>query len=258
MRNTGRLLLIWGCIVGLSRAWAAPPPEADNDLATEIVKKADDLMRGLTQVSTYTMNVIRPDWQRTMRFRFWSEGTEKAFILILEPAKERGVTFLKLKNEMWNYIPRINRIIKIPPSMMMQSWMGSDFTNDDLVKESNVVTDYDHTLLGRETLLGFDTYKIELRPRPEAAVVWDRVVEWIRVEDYVPLKAEYFNERGERIRTLTFSAIKPLGGRTLPTVFELVEEKKPGHKTVLILEDVVFDRPIANSVFTKQNLRRAR
>ncbi|MFQ5641200.1 MAG: outer membrane lipoprotein-sorting protein [bacterium] len=226
--------------------------------ALDIVKKSDELMRGITQVSTYTMTVIRPQWQRTMRFKFWSEGTEKAFILMLAPAKEKGLTFLKLKTEMWNYIPKINRDVKIPPSMMMQSWMGSDFTNDDLVKESSVVDDYTHTLLGKEQLLGGEVYVVELRPTPEAAVVWDKIIEWIRVDDYVPLKAEYYNERGELIRTMLFSEIKMMGGRTLPARFELIEEKKPGKKTVLIIEDVVFDKPIPKSVFTKQNLRRAR
>ena len=226
--------------------------------AVEIVKKSDELLRGRTQYGIYTMTVVRPDWQRSMKFKFWSEGTGKAFILILSPAKEKGVTFLKLNNEMWNYIPRINRDVKLPPSMMMQSWMGSDFTNDDLVKESNVVTDYSHTLLGREKVVGYEAYKIELKPKPEAAVVWDRIVEWIRLEDYVPIRAEYFNERGERVRTMFFSEFREMSGRTIPVRFELVEEKKQGHSTVMELADVVFDKPIKKSVFTKQHLRRAR
>lgn len=236
--------------------WAATT--VAHESALSIVKKSDDLLRGITQVGTYTMTIVRPEWQRTMKFKFWSEGTEKAFILMLEPAKEKGVTFLKIKNEMWNYIPKINRDIKIPPSMMLQSWMGSDFTNDDLVKESNVVNDYLHTLLGREKLAGFDVYKVELKPKPDAPVVWDKIVEWIRVADYVPLKAEYYSERGELIRTMLFTDIKQMSRRLIPARFELIEEKKPGRKTILILEDVVFDKPIAKSVFTKQNLRRAK
>ena len=227
--------------------------------ALSIVQKSDELMRGKTQFGTYSLTVIRPDWQRRMRFKFWSEGTEKAFILMLAPAKEKGITFLKIKNEMWNYIPKINRDIKIPPSMMLQSWMGSDFTNDDLLKESNVVTDYEHNLLGQEEVGGFESYKLELKPKPEAPVVWDRVIEWIRMGDYIPLKAEYYNERGELIRTMLFSDVKEMGGgRTLPATFELIEAKKPGHKTVMVLEDVVFDKPISRSVFTKQYLRRAK
>lgn len=223
-----------------------------------IIEKSDRLMRGKTQKGIYTMTVIRPEWQRRLRFKFWSKGTGKSFILILEPAKDRGVTFLKIKREMWNYIPKINRVIKIPPSMMLQSWMGSDFTNDDLVKESSMVHDYHHTLLGREMESGFDSYKIELKPKPEAPVVWDRIIEWVRVKDYVPLKAEYYNERGERIRTLVLTEIKKMSGRTIPTKMELIEEKKPGRKTVLVLEEVEFDKPIRKSVFSMQFLRRAK
>ncbi len=233
-------------------------PARAQETALEIITKADELTRGDTQTGTYRMTIVRPDWQRTMVFDYWSEGTEKAFIRIEEPVKEKGVTFLKVGREMWQYVPRINRVIKIPPSMMLQSWMGSDFTNDDLVKESSIVEDYTHALLGRETLDGDEAYKIELKPKPEAAVAWDRLVEWIRVRDYVPLRAEYFNERGERIRTILFSEIKKMDGRTIPALMELVEEKKEGRKTILLLEEVTFNRPIGRNVFTQQNLRRAR
>lgn len=231
---------------------------AAQESATEIVKKADDLMRGKTMTGTYVMTITRPQWRRSMEFKFWSEGTDKSFILILAPAKEKGVTFLKLNKEMWNYVPKINRIIKVPPSMMLQSWMGSDFTNDDLVKESSVVKDYEHELLGRSEMNGQAVYKVALRPKPQAAVVWDKIIEWIRVKDYIPIKAEYFNERGEKVRTLLFSEIRQFGKRRLPAKIELIEEKKPGHRTTLVLKEATFDRPIKKSIFTKQFLKRAR
>jgi len=226
--------------------------------ARDIIKKSEDLMRGRTHTGKYTMTIVRPDWQRSTEFKFWSEGVDKAFILILAPAKDKGVTFLKIKNEMWNYIPKINRDVKIPPSMMLQSWMGSDFTNDDLVQESNIVTDYFHTLLGQENVAGYEAHKIELNPKPDAAVVWDKVIMWIAVENYIPLKEEYYNERGELIRTMLFSDIKKMGNRIIPAKFEVIEQKKPGHKTVMKLEDVTFDKPLKKSVFTKQNLRRVK
>ena len=226
--------------------------------ARDIIKKSEDLMRGRTHTGKYTMTIVRPDWQRSTEFKFWSEGVDKAFILILAPAKDKGVTFLKIKNEMWNYIPKINRDVKIPPSMMLQSWMGSDFTNDDLVQESNIVTDYFHTLLGQENVAGYEAHKIELKPKPDAAVVWDKVIMWIAVENYIPLKEEYYNERGELIRTMLFSDIKKMGDRIIPAKFEVIEQKKPGHKTVMELADVTFDKPLKKSVFTKQNLRRAK
>ena len=252
MKMNGSLLAI------LAAAWLGCSVAAAQESATSIVEKADQLMRGKTQQGVYSMKIIRPDWQRSIKMKFWSEGLDKSFVLILEPPKEKGVTFLKIKNEMWNYIPRINRVIKIPPSMMLQSWMGSDFSNDDLVKESSVVHDYTHKLLGREKMRGFEAYKVELVPKPEAAVVWGKIIEWIRVKDYVPLQADYYNERGERLRTIIFDDIKKLGGRVLPAKMELHLEKKPKNITYLILEEVLFDKPIPKSVFSMQNLRRAK
>ncbi len=226
--------------------------------AVDIIKKSDDLMRGKTMVGKYKMTIARPEWQRSMEFKFWSEGTEKSFMLMLKPAKDKGVTFLKIGREMWNYIPKINREIKIPPSMMLQSWMGSDFTNDDLVKESSIVTDYTHKFLGEEEEAGFMAFKLELTPKPDAPVVWDKLIEWIRKDDYVPLKVQYFNERGELIRTMIFSDIKKIGDRVYPAKMELLESKKPGNSTILILSDATFDRAVKKSVFTKQNLKRAK
>ncbi len=240
----------------MAALWLGATPAIAQLSVKEIVRRADELMRGKTQQGVYRMTIIRPDWQRSTEFAFWSEGTKKSFIRIQEPARDRGVAFLKIGREMWNYIPRINRVIKIPPSMMLQSWMGSDFTNDDLVKESSMVEDYTHTLLGREVLEGKNAYKIKFIPKPDAPVAWDHLVEWIRVSDYVPLRAEYFNERDEHIRTLVFSDIKKMSGRTLPARMELIEVKKTGHSTVLLLEEVTFDRPIDQAVFTKQFLRR--
>ncbi len=247
-------VMVWS--LGLGLLGAARAQDAGEVSALDIVRKADQLMRGQTQQGTYTMTIVRPDWQRSTTFAFWSEGTEKSFIRIEAPARDRGVAFLKIGREMWNYVPRINRVIKIPPSMMLQSWMGSDFTNDDLVKESSIVDDYTHRLLGREAMDGFDAWKIALKPKPEAAVAWDHMIEWIRVEDYVPLRTEYYNERGEHIRTMVFSDVRRMSGRLLPARMVLIEETKPGRRTILLLEDVVFDRPIEAVVFTRQNLRK--
>jgi len=130
--------------------------------AKEIVKKADDKMRGLTSQGEMTMTIMRPSWSRTVTMKSWQKGSDYALVLITSPAKDKGQVFLKIKTEMWNWVPSIEKMIKIPPSMMMQSWMGSDFTNDDLVRESSLVKDYTHKLLGKEVVREKMCYKIEL------------------------------------------------------------------------------------------------
>lgn len=218
----------------------------------------EDLTRGATQIGTYNLIIVRPDWQRTLEFETWAEGTSRSFIRITEPAKERGVSFLKIGREMWQYVPRISRVIKIPPSMMMQSWMGSGFSNDDLVRESSLVTDYEHTLIGTVDTLGGKAYHLSLITRPEAPVAWARVEFWVRTDDYVPLRAEFFNERDERVRTMAYGDIRSIGGRIVPGRMELVEDRWPDRKTVLIILEAQFDATISDDVFTQANLRRHR
>ncbi len=251
---TRRIFLITAGAYLLAACLSAGTPET----ATEIIRKSDQLLRGKTLQATLTMQIITPDWQRSLKFSFVSQGKEKSFIRIEKPAKDRGVSFLRIGNEMWQYIPKINRVIKIPPSMMLRSWMGSDFTNDDLVKESSIVDDYEHRLLGMETVDGVPVYRIELTPRPDAVVVWGKIISLIRTQDYIPVEQLFFNERGEQVRRMTFSEIRRMGDRTIPTRMEVVTRKKPDNKTVLIYEKALFDRPVKSNIFTQQYLRRAR
>jgi len=224
--------------------------------ATEIVQKAYDLMRGKSSYSEVTMHIIRPKWERTLSFKAWAKGTEYSLIYITSPAKEKGQVFLKRGKEMWNWIPSIGRTIKIPPSMMMQSWMGSDMTNDDLVKESSVVEDYTHKLLGTEQLNGYDCYKIELVPKEEAAVVWGKIYSWISRKDFITLKNEYYDEDGYLVNTENLSKIKNVGDRTIPTYFEMIPADKPGHKTTMEFNRIRFNIPIQENFFSIQNMKR--
>ncbi|MCB1045014.1 MAG: outer membrane lipoprotein-sorting protein [Acidobacteria bacterium] len=226
--------------------------------AADIIRRVDELTRGLTQQGHYTMVIVHPDWERVLEFEFWSEGTEKSFIRVDQPIRDKGVSFLKMESEMWQYVPRINRVIKIPPSMMMQSWMGSDFTNDDLVKESSIIDDYEHRLLGTEPTEAGEAWLIELVPKPEAAVVWGKIREWIRKEDYNPIKAEFFNERDELVRVMTYSDFKLMHDRVIPCKMELKQINKPGQLTRLIMSNIRFDEPIENQVFSMQHLRSSR
>jgi len=164
--------------------------------ATEIVKKADEKMQGLSNYTVITIKIIRPTWEREMKMRAWSKGNEYSLIIIDEPAKDKGTVFLKRQKEIWNWLPSIDKSMKLPPSMMMQNWMGTDFTNDDLVKQSSVVNDYTHKLIGDSVIQNYDCYKIEMLPKEEAAVVWGKVILFVDKKEYMEMRVEYFDEDG--------------------------------------------------------------
>ncbi|MDP2690562.1 MAG: outer membrane lipoprotein-sorting protein [Deltaproteobacteria bacterium] len=222
----------------------------------EIIERMDRLLWGKTTVGLYEMTVTTPAWTRTLRMRAWESSREKTFIRILAPAKERGNATLRRGLEMWNYLENVERVVKIPPSMMLQSWMGSDFTNDDLVKESSIVNDYDHANLGGEEVQGMAAYKVEAVPKPEAPVVWGKILYWVRAKDFVPLREEFYGERGELIRVLEFSEIEDVGGRTIPTRWEMTPVRKEGRTTVLKILEMAFDTEIPEEVFTLRNMKR--
>ncbi|MBE9466902.1 MAG: outer membrane lipoprotein-sorting protein [Bacteroidetes bacterium] len=226
--------------------------------ATEIIKKADDKMHGITSQGKMTMTVIRPTWSRTVSMKTWSKGRELSLLLITSPAKEKGQAFLKRKNEMWNWLPTIKRMIKIPPSMMMQSWMGSDFTNDDLLKESSVVNDYTHKIIGNEIISGLDCYKIELTPKEDATVVWGKIISWVSKNSFNSMKNEYYDEDNYLINLQIASEIKKMDDRIIPTRIEIIPVEKEGNKTVLEYKNIQFNKPINDKFFSQQNMKRIR
>ena len=226
--------------------------------AKEIIQKADEKNRGTSSKGTMSMTIIRPKWERTIVMKNWSKGDDNFMIYITEPAKEKGQVFLKVGKEMWNYVPTISRMIKIPPSMMMQSWMGSDFTNDDLVKQSSIVVDYEHKLLGEEVLRDKNCYKIELIPHPDAPVVWGKIISWITVDGYNLWKNEYFDEDGYLQNIENGYDIKKMGDRTIPTKFEMIPADEEGKKTVMQIIEVEYNIDINDNFFSKQNMKKVR
>lgn len=224
----------------------------------EIVRQADEKFRGTSSQGEMTMIIERPTWSREITMKSWSMGNEYSLIYITAPAKEKGQVFLKRQKEMWNWVPNIERMIKIPPSMMMQSWMGSDFTNDDLVRESSVVKDYTHKLLGEETLEGFNCYKFELVPLDDAPVVWGKVIMWISKEELHWLKGEYYDEDGYLVNTEILSDIKKMDDRVMPTRMEMIPADEPGNKTIMIFKNMKFNVKMDESFFSQQNMKRIR
>jgi outer membrane lipoprotein-sorting protein len=227
--------------------------------AKEIIKKADDKTKGEESgIGVMTMQIVRPDWTRTVQFRTWSKGTESSLTLITSPAKEKGQTFLKRGNEMWNWNPKISRMIKLPPSLMSQGWMGSDYTNDDILKESSIVKDYNHELIGSEEIDGHECYKIKMIAKEEANVVWGSQVRWIDKKEFMILKAELYDEEDYLIRTEVGLDMKLMDGRMIPSRMEIIPAEEEGHKTVVIIDEIKFNKPIEDSFFSQQNMKRVR
>ena len=231
---------------------------SQGDTAGELVRRAEDNIRGNSSYAEITMTIVRPDWSRSVSMKSWSLKTDYGLVLITNPQRDRGTVTLKRDNEVWNWLPSIERIIKIPPSMMLQSWLGSDFTNDDLVKESSIVRDYRHTISGDTIIGGRSCYRITLIPKENAAVVWGKVVLYISKAGYCELRTEMYDEEGVLSKVLTADHVKNIGNRTLPTRWEMHTAGKPGQSTTLEYTLWEFDIPLNDSFFSLQNMRRVR
>lgn len=227
--------------------------------ATEIIREADNRLNGeKSSISTMTMTIIRPTWERTVSFRNWTKGDDYVLTLVTGPAREKGQTFLKRGNEMWSWNPSIERLIKLPPSMMSQGWMGSDYTNDDILRESSIVDDYIHALEGEEVVDGHNCYRIRMKARDDAAVVWGSQIRWIEKENYVFIRAELYDEEEYLVRTETGSDLREMGGRIIPTRLEIIPEEEEGYMTVITIESIEFNTPVDDSFFSQQNMRRVK
>ena len=225
----------------------------------EIIRKADEKFNGeKTSISTMSMTIVRPTWERPLEFKSWTSGKEYALTLITAPADEKGQSFLKRGNEMWNWNPTIERLIKLPPSMMSQGWMGSDYTNDDILKESSVVNDYVHEIIGEEELEGHLCWKIKMTAKEDAAVIWGHQIRWIDKKDFIFMKSELYDEDGYLVRTELGTEIKMMDGRLIPSRIELIPEEEEGHKTIIEMKEIKFNEPIKDSFFSQQNMKRVR
>ena len=234
----------------LTTAALAQPPNAD-----EIIHRSEQKLRGRTEQGKVSMTVRTPDWQRTLQMNYWADNPNKTFIRITAPAKEAGTATLRLGSNMWNYLPSVERVIKIPPSLMLQSWLGSDFTNDDLVRESSLEKDYSHQLAGEAVVGGDACYRVISTPRPNAPVIWGQIVLFVRRQDDLPRREEFYDDQKKLQKVLTFEDIRITHGRLYPMRWTMVSVTKPGHETVLVYGDLKFDQGIPASVFTRENLQ---
>lgn len=220
--------------------------------ADEIIKKLDENMRGQNVSLTMSMKIVSLGHERTMKIQSFSEGTKKSFTKILYPPKDRGITFLSLDNQMWQYIPKIERIIKIPPSMMLQNWMGSDITNDDMVKQSSIVEDYDAKIIKKQD----NIVTIELIPKEDAPVVWGKIVINVDIINYTSKKDIFYDEDGNEVRYFIYDKVEKFGKYYIPTLWRVESIERKNRHTEIILQDVKYDTEISKEYFKKSALKR--
>lgn len=227
------------------------PAIASEERAREVIDEMEQLYRGDSSDATMTMQVQTPNYNRTLTLTAQSFGKEYGFYRIQAPKKDRGIATLKRDEEMWNYFPKINKVIKVPPSMMMGSWMGSDFTNDDLVKETQLIDAYSLALIETE-----DQYKVTLTPKEQTVTVWGRIEYTISKDPLLPLSQAFFDEDGEKIRELTFHEPKEYNGKLMPSILEMRPLNKEGHLTRIMYDDIKFNVPeITKDTFSLRNLK---
>ena len=217
------------------------------------IDAVDTLYRAESSYALMEMEITTPHWQRTLQMKAWSEGTDKTFIRLLEPQKERGVATLRIGSEMWNYLPKVQKTMRIPPSMMMSSWMGSDFTNDDLVKEFSFTEDYSFQYASVEKPEPGRLY-IKCTPKEGRPIVWGYVILEIDYDSLLPRSEKYFDDKGKLMRVMSFKDVRLLGGRRIPSVLELIPQNKQGQKTVVRYLEAEFNISIPSETFTRRNL----
>ena len=223
--------------------------------AKEIIQKSEDKVRGNTSRALYEITIKTRRWTRTLKTEMYENRKQrKSFSVILAPKKDAGNRFLLIKQNMWHYVPDIQQTIKISPSMMLDSWMGSDFSNDDIVKESSILVDYTHKIIGNETVEGHKCFKIELSPKPDAAVVWGKIIYYARENDYLPVKEEFYNEHNVLKKVMNCSEFRKMHDRVIPTLYTMKTVSKKDQYTQMKIEKILFNIPIKSRIFSKQNL----
>jgi len=246
------------CLIATLLILAAPlhAQNVERDAAS-IVRDAVNHWRGLSSYTEMSMVIHRPDWERSMTMRAWTKGDKQSLVRVIEPKKDRGNGTLTDDNNMWTYSPKVNRVIKIPSSMMGQSWMGSDFSNKDVARADDIIDQYNHALLGTEELDDITVYEIESIPHEEAAVVWGREVLTIR-DDHVILRHRFYDQDGELVKTLESLEIAEMGGRTVAKRQRMSKTESPEEWTEIQVNSVEYEIDIRDSTFTQSNLRNPR
>jgi len=263
MRFLASCFTIWIVILLAAAGFAQAPGKAPGTFLKDgrldldaVVKHFEDLYRAESSISVAELSVTRPRSTRTMTMKLWTRGRDKALIVIQQPVRDAGTATLKVDENLWNYLPRIKRTIRIPPSMMLASWMGSDFTNDDLVRESSFIDDFEYRLVGASTdpvgwVVRFDA-------KPGLVGLWNRIELVLSEDGTIPLLARYYDRKNRLARTMRWDEVRKFDGRRLPVRMTLVSEDEKGHKTEMRYLEIRFDADVPESTFSLSNLERQR
>ena len=221
---------------------------------TTLLQQAEAKLSGSRSAAEVSIRTVRPRWERTMDAKIWNEGMDKTMILITGPAREKGTVFLRNGDEVWHYVPGIKKVVALPAAMV-QSWMGTDFTNDALINAGSLVEDYTHKLKGIVSVDGTPCYQIELVPKPEAAVVWGKVITHISVKQTLQLRTEFYDEDDYLITTLKASEIKDIGGQALPSKLTIIPADEEGFYTEMTYKKLDFNPTFAPDFFERSNMK---
>lgn len=234
----------------------AQPEAAQTERARQILREIDDLWRGSSSHALVTMQVKTQHYTRNVTMEAWSRGKEQTLVRIVAPLKEKGTATLKSGNNIFTYLPRTDRTIRLTSGMMLGSWMGSHFTNDDLVKESRREQDYDAYISFEGQRDGRQLLEFTLLPKADAAVVWGKLTLTLLADSYIPLEEIYYDEDMRAARTITFSGVKALGGRERPAVLRVVPADKPDEYTELVYQSLELNIAVSDALFSLSSLRR--
>lgn len=251
-----RIAGMGAALVVATGALIAPTPASTQELPSmdEVVDHLDDLYRASSSRATMTMTVVRERGTRELTIESWSRGEDEALMVIRAPAREAGTATLRTDEGLWNYAPRADRLIRIPTGLLSESWMGSDFTNDDLMRETSYDEDYE-TALSWDERDGERHLLVTMTPRPQAPVVYTRVLFWLTPDEWIPVAQEFYDE-GDLVRTMTFDEVATVAGRRLPMRMTLVPADRPDQRTVVRYQELELDVPVDAELFTRRGMRR--
>lgn len=242
--------------LGLTLLSLSHTSHAADERAQEVADRVARLFSSKSSIATVKMQISNDNGQRNLSMRIWSLGTDNVLVRIDGPQAEAGAAVLKVGSDIWYYLPKVKRTVKVPPSMTMTAWMGSDFTLDDLVKESLAARDYSITSFFEGERGGTAVYEYTLTPKPGAALVWGKIIVQLYQVSMMPAWQGYYDEGGKLVRERTFSEYKTMGGRLIPTRLVMRPVDKPGEQTTIVFEDISFDVPISPDTFSLSNLKR--